>query len=243
MTKNLSLIAVILLVLSSSVSAQLSVQHLLTENLKNPIGLDSKLPRFSWQLEAADRNELQTAYEIRVSKGSNGKESLWSSGKVASSQYRHLVYSGPGLQSGKKYYWQVRIWDNKGRVSPWSASAWWQTGLFETTDWTAKWIQPGYTEDSILRPSPLFRKEFAASKKILSATAYITAHGLYEARINGERVGDAWLTPGWTAYQKRLQYQTYDVTALVRKGKNAIGVTLGSGWYRGYLAFERQHNT
>jgi alpha-L-rhamnosidase len=244
MTKNLSLTAaMLLLVFFSPVSAQLSVQHLLTENLKNPIGLDSKLPRFSWQLEAAERNELQTAYEIRISKGSNGKEPLWNSGKVSSSQSRHIVYGGPGLQSGKKYYWQVRIWDNNGRVSPWSTPTWWQTGLFEPADWTAKWIQPGYTEDSILRPSPLFRKEFTASKKILSATAYITAHGLYEARINGERVGDAWLTPGWTAYHKRLQYQTYDVTALVRKGKNAIGVTLGSGWYRGYLAFERQHNT
>jgi len=242
MNKNLSLTATMLLLAFFS-QAQPTVQHLLTENRTNPIGLDSKLPRFSWQLEAAERNEQQTAYEIRISKGSNGKELLWNPGKVSSSQSLHIVYSGPALQSGKKYYWQVRIWDNKGRVSPWSAQAWWQTGFFEPADWTAKWIQPGYTEDSVLRRSPFFRKEFTSSKKLVSAMAYITAHGLYEARINGQRVGDAWLTPGWTAYHKRLQYQVYDVTTLLRNGKNALGVTLGSGWYRGYLAFEGQHNT
>lgn len=239
--KNLSLIAAMLLLAFIS-QAQTIVQHLLTENLKNPVGLDSKLPRFSWQLEAPGRNIQQTAYEIRISKESNGKTSLWNSGKVTSSQSLHIVYGGPALQSDKKYYWQIRVWDNKGKVSAWSAPAWWQTGLFEAADWKAQWIQPGYTEDSIQRPSPLLRKEFTASKKIVSATAYITSHGLYEARINGQRVGDGYLTPGWTAYQKRLQYQAYDVTSLLRSGKNAIGVMLGSGWYRGYIAFERQHN-
>ena len=88
----------------------------------------------------------------------------------------------------------------------------------------------------LMRPSPLFRKEFTASKKISSATAYITAHGMYEAQINGQRIGDAYLTPGWTSYNKRLQYQIYDVTDLLNNGNNAIGVTLGNGWYRGLLA-------
>ncbi len=236
------LAALPLLVIFSPVLAQPTVQHLRTENRTNPIGLDSRQPRFSWQLEAPGRNELQTAYEIRISTQRNDKALLWNSGKVVSAQSVHIVYAGPALQSGKRYTWQVRIWDNKGRVSPWSAPAWWQTGLFESSDWTAKWIQPGYTEDSIGRPSPLFRKEFVSGRKLLSATAYITAHGLYEARINGQRIGDAYLTPGWTAYQKRLQYQVYDVTDLVRSGKNAVGITLGSGWYRGYLAFENQHN-
>src|SRR5258708_30163400 len=97
-------------------------------------------------------------------------------------------------------------------------------------------------EESPRRPSQLFRKEFSSRKKRLSATAYITAHGLYEAQINGHRIGDAYLTPGWTSYHKRLQYQAYDVTALVKEGTNAIGVTLGSGWYRGYIAFSGQHD-
>ncbi|HTI11916.1 MAG TPA: family 78 glycoside hydrolase catalytic domain [Puia sp.] len=239
--KYLFLIAALQMSIIFSI-AQPTVQHLLTENRVNPIGLDSRLPRFSWQLQAAERNENQVAYEIKVSAGPNGKSMLWQSGKVESGQSVHVAYGGPALQSGKKYYWQVRIWDNKNKVSPWSASAWWQTGLFAPTDWTAKWIQPGYVEDSVGRPSPLFRKEFETAKKIVSATAYITAHGLYEARINGERIGDAYLTPGWTVYPKRLQYQVYDVTGLLHPGKNAVGITLGSGWYRGYMAFERQHN-
>jgi len=240
--KKITLIAA-MHVLAFCSFAQPSVQQLRTENRTSPIGLDNRQPRFSWQLEAPDRNELQTAYEIRVSTQHGDKSPLWNSGKVSSPQSLHVVYGGPALQSGKRYVWQVRVWDNKGRISAWSAPAYWQTGLFEAGDWTAKWIQPGYAEDSIGRPSPLLRKEFVSGKKLLSATAYITAHGLYEAQINGQRIGDAYLTPGWTVYPKRLQYQVYDVTPLVRSGKNAVGVALGSGWYRGYLAFEHQHNT
>src|ERR1700730_13655398 len=115
-------------------------------------------------------------------------------------------------------------------------------GLLNSADWKAKWISAGFSEDTLLRPSPLFLKKFALNKKISSAFAYITAHGLYEAQINGKRVGDAYLTPGWTSYNKRLQYQVYDVTGLLNKGTNAIGVMLGNGWYRGYLAWNDRHN-
>src|SRR5580704_7747186 len=218
MTKRFQLLAAVLL-LGFYCTAQLTVRHLLTENLSDPIGLDTKIPRFSWQLDAPERNELQTAYEIRVTRFGNGKTELWNSGKVLSGQSVHVTYGGPATASGHRYFWQVRVWDNKGRGSAWSAPAWWQTGLLDSADWTAKWIQPGYKEEAAERPSPLFRKEFANSKKLRSATAYITAHGLYEAMINGRRIGDAFLTPGWTSYEKRLQYQVYDVTDLVRPGK------------------------
>ena len=115
-------------------------------------------------------------------------------------------------------------------------------GLLNPADWKAKWIQAGYTEDSIKRPSPLFRKQFTLPKKVRSATAFITSHGLYEAFINGRRVGNAWLTPGWTSYNKRLQYQVYDVTGLLQNDKNTVGVMLGSGWYRGSLAWNNNKN-
>jgi alpha-L-rhamnosidase len=114
--------------------------------------------------------------------------------------------------------------------------------LLNVSDWKAKWIEPGYEEDNAMRPSPMFRKQFSTNKKIVSATAYITAHGLYEAQINGKRVSDDYFTPGWTAYQKRLQYQVYDVTAMLAKGNNAIGVTLGNGWYRGVIGFSNNHD-
>ncbi len=112
---------------------------------------------------------------------------------------------------------------------------------YKPADWKAQWIEPGYKEDSVFA-APLMRKEFSNGKKIKSATAYITAHGLYEAQINGKRVGDAYLTPGWTSYNKRLQYQAYDVTDLLKQGANAIAVTLGDGWYRGNFSFDNKRN-
>jgi alpha-L-rhamnosidase len=219
--------------------AQVKVQNLLTENRVNPIGLDVTQPRFTWQLVSDKRNTTQTAYEIKVS--SNNKD-VWSSGKVNSDQSVQVPYNGTALQSDTKYSWQVHIWDNNGQKSEWSAPAYFFMALLHPTDWTAKWIEPGYTEDSIMRPSPLFRKEFTSNKKIKSAIAYITAHGMYEAHINGQRIGDAYLTPGWTSYNKRLQYQTYDVTDLIKNGTNAVGITLGNGWYRGIIGFSNSIN-
>src|SRR3984893_4662811 len=222
--------------------AQVQVQHLLCENLSNPIGLDVTKPRFSWQLQSDKRNVTQTAYEIRVSDQPSLKNSIWSSGKVASDQSVQVPYSGKDLQSARRYYWQVRVWDKTGKASAWSEPAYWQMALLNPSDGKAKWISIGFQEDSINRPSPLFRKTFNSTKKINTATAYITAHGLYEASINGKRVGDAYLTPGWTSYNKRLQYQVYDVTPLVQNGNNAIGLMLGNGWYRGIIGYTNNKN-
>jgi len=215
--------------------AQVQVTNLLCENLNNPTGIDETQPRFSWQLITDKRNVTQTAYEIKVTRG---KSNIWSSGKVNSDSSVHVTYKGSPLHSGEKYFWKVRVWNNSGNASAWSKPAFWQMGLLNAGNWKAKWIQIGFTEDSINRPGSLFRKEFKADKKIQSAIVYITSHGMYEAYMNGKRVGDAYLTPGWTSYNKRLQYQTYDVTNLLNKGNNAVGVTLGNGWYRGYLAWD-----
>lgn len=218
--------------------AQVKIQHLLTENLTNPIGLDVQQPRFSWQLVSDKRNIAQTAYEIIVSAD---KGPLWKSGKVASNQSVQVSYAGTALQSGKKYTWELRVWDNNGKQSPWSEPAFFQTALLDTADWKAKWIEAGFAEDAT-RPAILFRNQFSINKKITSATLYITAHGMYEVQLNGNKVGDAYLTPGWTSYNKRLQYQVYDVTNMLSNGNNAIGATVGNGWYRGYLAWEDNKN-
>jgi len=238
--KKINGITFVFLLISMTLNAQVKLQNLRTENLHNPIGLDVKTPRFSWQLTSEKRNVMQTAYEVKVSTRSGGSDQ-WSSGKVVSDQSVIVPYAGKELQSGKRYYWQVRVWDNAGKASEWSTPAFFQMALLKNSDWKARWIQPGY-EEQAERPSPLMRKEFSAAKKIQSAVAYITAHGLYEAHINGQRVGDAYLTPGWTNYKTRLQYQTYDVTSLLKAGVNAIGVTLGNGWYRGYIGFSGQNN-
>lgn len=224
------------------------MHHLLCENLVNPLGLDVPRPRFSWQLLAGknQRDVRQTAYELRVAPTpaalATGRGVGWASGKVASDSSVHVTYAGPALAAGRRYYWQVRAWDQRGRPSAWSAPAHWQVGLLTPANWRAAWISPGYAEDSLRRPSPQLRKEFRVSKPLRSATAYVTAHGLYEAQLNGRRVGDAYLTPGWTSYDKRLAYQTYDVTDLLRPGANAVGVTLASGWYRGFIGYKGNHN-
>jgi alpha-L-rhamnosidase len=226
--------------------AQIQIQRVKVENLINPIGVDVKQPRFSWVMSSSKRNVLQSAYEIRMAKTqsevTSGKNLVWSSEKINSDQSQFVLYSGPTLNSGEKYFWQVRVWDNAGKSSPWSSPSFWQMGLLQADNWKAKWIGPGFEEDSVLRPSPYFRKQFESRKVILSATAYVTALGLYEGFINGKRIGDAYLTPGWTSYNKRHQYQQYDVTNLVRQGNNAVGFVLGSGWYRGFIAFEGQKN-
>src|SRR5436190_5059912 len=219
--------------------AQVSVTNLFCESLHEPIGLGVKQPRFSWQLTGDKRNLAQTAYEIKIADGS---ATAWTSGKVLSDQSVYVQYAGKPLESEKKYHWQVRAWDNYGNVSSWSQPASFQLAMFNEVDpavtsWKADWIGPGM-EDSINRPSQLLRKEFKTAKKIRSATAYITAHGMYEGYINGKRIGDFYLTPGWTSYNKRLQYQTYDVTGLLNSGSNVIAMALGSGWYRGFLAWD-----
>ncbi len=236
------LLPFLLSLIISSLHAQVQVTNLKTENLTNPLGIDKMQPQLSWQLTSGKRGVMQSAYEIKVSDQSKMANTAWSSSKVASSQSVHVPYTGSALQPGKKYYWQVRVWNEGGKPSAWSAPAYWQMGLLKPADWAAQWIEAGYMEDSIMRPSPMFRKEFTANKKIQSATAFITSHGLYEGYINGKRIGDYCLTPGWTSYNKRLQYQTYDVTNLLTQGTNAIGVMLGSGWYRSYLAWGNQHD-
>jgi alpha-L-rhamnosidase len=240
MKKFLSLLFSLQLLLVSAF-AQSSVSHLLLENKPNPMGVDIISPRFSWQLANDKRNTVQTAYAIQVFAADNKKTPVWNSGKVNSGQSVFVPYAGTALQSGKKYTWTVQVWDNNGTMAT-SEAASFQMALLNVSDWKAKWIEPGYEEDNAMRPSPMFRKQFSTNKKIISATAYITAHGLYEAQINGKRVSDDYFTPGWTAYQKRLQYQVYDVTAMLAKGNNAIGVTLGNGWYRGVIGFSNNHD-
>ncbi len=220
-------------------AAQVKVQHLLTENNTNPIGLGIQQPRFSWQLSSDKRNIQQTAYELSVS---DDKGKVWTSGKVTGDASVQIAYEGNALQSDHKYNWNVKIWDNNGKAATSAEHATFSTGFLNTNDWKAKWIEAGYIEDSINRPAILFRNQFNLAKKIKSAMLYITAHGMYEVQLNGKRVGDAYLTPGWTSYNKRLQYQVYDVTGMLSNGGNVIGASVGNGWYRGFLAWEDNKN-
>ncbi|MRG48030.1 Bacterial alpha-L-rhamnosidase [Chitinophaga sp. SYP-B3965] len=215
------------------------VKELTCDYKVNPLGIDNLKPQLSWILFSTDKNVLQSAYEIRVSEG---KRAVWKTGKVNSSQSVHIPYEGEVLLSGKKYSWQVRVWDDKGKVSEWSEVSTWEMGLLTASDWQAKWIEAKEVTDGKVSPAPMFKKGFTLAKPVKSARLYATAHGLYEAYLNGKRVGRDYFRPGWTS-KKRLQYQTYDVTALLQKGVNIVETTVGDGWYRGNLEFNNKRNT
>lgn len=224
----------------------LAVKKLRCEYAVDPVGIDVMRPRLSWELVSEEKNVLQTRYEVRVadSEASLAKgKFVWESGKVESEASNGVEYAGPALTSGRIYYWQVRVGDNHGHLSEWSETAKWEMGLLEALEWKAKWITPDWTEDETKAgPVPILRREFVVRTKVERARVYATAMGLYEMELNGKRVGDAYFTPGWTAYDFRFQYQTYDVTAMVKSGANCLGAMLGDGWFRGTLTWEPKRN-
>ena len=214
--------------------------YLRCEYLVNPLAIDAAAPRLSWLLQPATpglRNLRQTAYQVLVAttpeKLAADEGDAWDSGRVASDAMNHVEYAGSKMMSGQSYYWKVRGWDQNGEPSTWSAPATWAIGL-AADDWRAKWV--GAVESPAADkpgPSPMVRKSFKLAGQIKRAIAYASALGLYELHVNGKRVGDQVLSPEWTDYNKRIQYQAYDVTGMLQAGQNAIGAMLGEGWYAG----------
>jgi alpha-L-rhamnosidase len=223
-------------------TSAVSVGNLRVEYKENPIGIDTLKPRLSWQLKSDRRNVLQSAYQIQVATTqvdlAAGRKLLWDSNRVSSDDSVNRVYEGPAPKSGQRLYWHVRIWDEQGVASQWSEPAFWEMGLLASSDWQAKWIEPDFKEST--EASPILRGVFNVTGAVRQARAYVTSHGLYEFHLNGQRVGNELFTPGWTSYNKRLQYQTYDVTSLIRRGENVAGAVLGNGWYRGFIGFSGQ---
>ena len=236
-------------------NAKLIITKLLCENKLNPMGVPVDNLRFSWQMQSAQRGQLQTAYQIVIAGSKkelqSGSYDIWNSAMIKTSQSILVSYRGKKLQAGTTYYWQVKIWDKNNQPSSFSTINEFTTGLRGKEDWIhAKWI--GYEElpDSLLlipgvhgngndignkalqKPvSPLFRKEFTTAKKIKQGLLFITGLGQYEASINGQKVSDDFLTPGWTYYDKTIFYNTYDVTNHLQEGKNVIAAIVGNGFY------------
>ncbi len=239
-TLKLYFLILLLSMVTISVFAKTQVTKLVCEYLENPIGIDIEKPRLSWQMNSDELNVKQKAYEIRVAdspKNLNKKHALiWTSGKVESDKSVNVEYGGSPLKSMQRAYWQVRIWDNNNKVSDWSEPAFWETGILSPELWTASWITMGSEKESEnSKPSQYFRKEFKVKKKVKSARVYVTSLGVYQLFINGKKVSDDLFTPGWTTYNKRLQYQTYDVTSMLNE-KNTVGAIVGDGWFRGKIA-------
>ncbi len=222
------------------------VRNLRCEYKVDPLGIDVPKPRLSWQLESGERGVIQTSYQVRVaaSEADLAKDkTIWDSGVQNSEASIHVEYGGPALESMRRYSWQVRIADNHGHLSEWSSPGHWEMGLLNAKDWKTQWITPDLVEDeSISNPAPLLRREFSLKKKVERARLYVSAMGLYEIELNGKRVGDEYLTPGWTSYDFRYQYQTYDVTSLVDRNANCLAATLGDGWFRGRTGWGSKRN-
>lgn len=239
------LLILILSAISFFADAKNQVVKLVCEYHVNPIGMDVDKPRLSWQILSDQKDVLQTAYEIRVFDTSLDKtkkrKQIWTSGKVASDNSVNVAYAGPKLKSAQRVYWQVRIWDNNNKSTSWSELAYWEMGILIPNEWTASWVTMPNEAESTDPPAQYYRNEFSSTKKVVSARVYVTSLGLYELYLNGQKVGDQLFTPGWTSYNNRLQYQTYDVTSMIQS-KNAVGAILGDGWYRGNIGWKDQRN-
>ena len=231
--QNLIFCVVLLIMLAPTpiegVAWNLAVERLKCEHRTNPLGVESLHPRLSWILKSsAQRGQQQRAYRVLVASSpdllANDRGDLWDSGKITSDQSILVAYAGKPLESRKQCHWKVRAWDKNDHPSAWSAPAQWTMGLLTPDQWQAKWIVAPM-------PLPLLRRGFDVSKSVRRAEVYVCGLGFYELYLNGRKVGDSVLEPGWTNYRKSCLYNVYDVTSQLRQGRNAMGVMLGNGMY------------
>jgi len=197
----------------------------------NPLGVDSANPRLFWKLESNARGQRQSAYQILGASSAKNlahdKGDLWDSGKVSSDETIQIPYAGAALKSSQQVFWKVRMWDENGKVSKWSEAATWTMGVLQDSGWQAKWI--GAADTNI--PSLLLRHKFTVKPGLKRALVNVCGLGQYEFTLNGKKVGDDFLSSGWTKYDKTCLYDTLDITDLIRKGNDAVGIELGNGMY------------
>jgi alpha-L-rhamnosidase len=217
-------------------AAAVTVAALRFEHHREAPGIGEARPRLSWIIETAVTGWRQAAYEIEAYEP--GGELRERTGWITSGESVLVDWPFAPLRSRERLALRVRVRGDDGQPSAWSEPALVEAGLLAAEDWMARFVTPGWEEDSTRpQPAPLLRREFDVLPGVTGARLYITALGVYEAQINGSVVGDHVLAPGWTSYHHRLLYQVFDVTGLLRGGRNAIGAMLGDGWYRGRLGF------
>jgi alpha-L-rhamnosidase len=212
------------------------------EYMENPLGVGERQPRLSWRWEEGRRGAAQRAYRILVASSlailGQHRGDLWDSGLVESGETVNIPYAGATLASRQRSYWKVCGVDERGELTPWSAPAWWEMGLLEAEAWEGQWISYAPNETHLNpRPAYYFRRVFAPRADPVRARAYVTARGVYELWVNGERAGVEAFSPGWTDYRRRLYVQSFDLDAKLVAGENAIGLVLGEGWYCGRLGW------
>jgi len=228
-----------------SLDTTLRAVDLRCNHLPEPLGVPPERVRLSWRVEGG--GQAQSAYRTVVAPSAHALERLedlaWDSGQVKSSASTDVAYEGAALGHRSRYAWRAQVWDQDGRASPWSKTAWFETELDPERGWHGTWIGGPLEQVSV----PYLRRSFWLDEggvgpgEAASARLYVTALGLYEARLNGQRVGEAALTPGWTDYNRRVQYQTYDVTDMLVPGENVLAVVLADGWCCGFFGFQAGH--
>ena len=194
------------------------------------MGVDTPDPRLFWTVESSERGQKQTAYEILAASSpellARDTGDLWDSGKVATNETIQIPYAGRPLESSQPVFWKVRVWDANGKVSAWSRPAAWTMGVLKPSDRSAKWIAGATNWETLL-----LRREFAVKPGLKRALIHVCGLGQYELSLNGKKVGDDLLTPGWSKYDRTCLYDTRDITPLLRQGRNAAGLLLGNGMY------------
>ncbi|WP_405709852.1 MULTISPECIES: family 78 glycoside hydrolase catalytic domain [unclassified Streptomyces] len=225
------------------------------EHRATPLGIDEPAPRLSWRLASDLRGDDPVAYRVRVAGCAedldDGGQLFWDTGRVTDPGATAVDYAGPALPGLTRFHWRVSVWP-AGSDTPAEADSWFETGFTRADKWRAAWIAQGpcpvgvmdaptegefALDDHGLSPCPLLRRSFTVPAGA-RGRVHVSARGLYELRLNGERVGDAELAPGWTDYHHRVQYQTYDVSALLREGENVLAATVADGWWSGFVGFE-----
>lgn len=223
---------------------EIEIDSLRCEYWENPLGIDIYNPRLSWVIHSSQRSARQTAYQIMVASDKavlkKNIGDLWDSGKIPSDRSVQVKYAGSSLSSEQDCFWKVRVWDQDGKASDWSQSAHWSMGLLKPEAWKAKWIQqqnpaPENADKDVLVksifPLPIFRKDFYVKPDIKSAKVHTSGLGHYELFLNGSKVGNHFLDPAWSVYEKTVYYNTFDITDTLKDGNNAFGVMLGKGFY------------
>lgn len=206
------------------------------EYQRAPMGID-QTPRFGWKMESSRQGTLQEAFWLQVAEEEGFSRILWEEYRE-SRQSTHVKVEGLPLRSMQKYYYRVRVRDNHGEESPYSAPGTFVTAYLDQEEWRARMITAETEADAENSKSTCLRKEFTVEGPVAHAYVCATALGLYQLYVDGNRVGEDELTPGWTSYHKHLRYQMYDVTALLQKpGRHCIGGLVGAGWYKGLMGF------
>ncbi len=237
--KNISLAAIALVLLLGTSGTVVSAPptllptRLLADGASSPLGLDAASPRLAWRFESGERGQRQMAYRILVASTKEllvrDQGDLWDSGQVASDETFGIPYAGRPLRSFERAYWKVRAWDKDHKETSWSGVETWTMGVLSASDWRASWI--GAPAGRPPADAMLLRREFAVRPGIVRAVAYVCGLGTYEMTIDGRRVGEDLLTPGWTKFDKTCLYDSYDVTALLRAGRNGLGLLVANGFY------------